>query len=289
MDGARSMAGRKRRRTPAARSDADRTSSASLAEAGRSAPARRRTPSRPARPRPVSSTTVASSADSACTAITAGWMRSENRLARMFTRGRGTSAHSASSGLSTSRMTATPRASATFDMVSGIITTNICTCCRSLLARLMSWPVCVWSWKPMCRACRWAKSRSRSQVSVQPRLPEGDVAPAPRSGCRPRRPTSDDGQAQTRSDPSPSTAPLMAAPTRRGTITFVALHSSPISAAERDALPLRRQRGPEQPPTLLTARLRQWTSLSRPVHATQARLPGGAAAARWPAVPADPP
>ena len=35
MDGARSMAGRKRRRTPAARSDADRTSSASLAEAGR--------------------------------------------------------------------------------------------------------------------------------------------------------------------------------------------------------------------------------------------------------------
>ena len=137
MDGARSMAGRKRRRTPAACSEADRTSSAcwpKRADCTGSAPK----PFTTRTPETVSSTTVARSAERVCTAITAGWMRWENRLARMFTSGSGTSAHSASSGLSTSRMTATPAARARFEMVSGIMTTNICTCCRSLLARLMS-------------------------------------------------------------------------------------------------------------------------------------------------------
>ena len=64
-------------------------------------------------------------------------------------------------------ITATASTVAAFEIVSGIITTKAWTCCRSVLARLISWPVCTSSWNAKCRRWRWAKIRSRSTASDQ--------------------------------------------------------------------------------------------------------------------------
>ncbi len=97
-------------------------------------------------PPTVSSTTVARSACSACTARTAGWIASENRRPATFTSGSGARATSASSGSVTNRITATARIIAAFDNVMGIITTKFWIWLRSLDDRLISWPVCARSW-----------------------------------------------------------------------------------------------------------------------------------------------
>ncbi len=75
-------------------------------------------------PDTVSSTTVASSADSAWIAITDGNSRLENRRASTFTRGRGPRASNASSGLMLNMITLAASTVAALETVIGIITTN---------------------------------------------------------------------------------------------------------------------------------------------------------------------
>ena len=53
-----------------------------------------------------------------------------------------------------------------FEIVSGISTTKFWICWRSVLARLISSPVCTRSWKAKCSRWRWANSWSRSIASV---------------------------------------------------------------------------------------------------------------------------
>ena len=71
----------------------------------------------------------------------------EKRVATTFRNGSEPSASSVSTGSMTARMTVTASTVTKLEMVSGIITTKAWTCWRSVLARLMSWPVWVWSWK----------------------------------------------------------------------------------------------------------------------------------------------
>jgi len=117
-------------------------------------------------PPTLSSTTVASSACSACTASRAGWIELENLRPATFTRGSGASAITASSGSVVTRMIVTTVIIARFDRVIGIITTNIWIWLRSLDDRLINWPVWARSWKPMWSDMMWPKSRSRRRVSV---------------------------------------------------------------------------------------------------------------------------
>ena len=93
-----------------------------------------------------SSTTVARSACSACTASTAGWIASENLRPATLTSGRGARATTASNGSVMNRITATAAIIARFDRVIGIITTKVWIWLRSLDERLISWPVCARSW-----------------------------------------------------------------------------------------------------------------------------------------------
>ena len=143
--GSSSMAGRYLARIFAASIDTRRMSSAStssFADCTDSAP----NPLMTRTPLTVSSTTVANSACSCCTACTAGWIDDENRRPAKLTSGNGASATTVSSGLVSARMTVTEMTIARFDSVIGIITTNAWICWRSLDERLISWPVCDRSW-----------------------------------------------------------------------------------------------------------------------------------------------
>ena len=72
-----------------------------------------------------------------------------------------------STGSVKNRMTVTASTVTPLEIVSGIITTKAWICWRSVLARLISWPVWARSWKAKCRRWKWAKSRSRRSVSIQ--------------------------------------------------------------------------------------------------------------------------
>ena len=140
-DGSSSITGRNRARTLAARIDTSRMSSASVVRASirtRSAPK----PFTTRTPATDSSTTVDSWACSDCTARTAGWIAFENRRAVRLMKGRAPNVTSASNGSVTTSTTATPVMRATWEIVSGSITTNICTWFRSLDIRLINCPVC---------------------------------------------------------------------------------------------------------------------------------------------------
>ena len=114
-----------------------------------------------------SSTTAARSADSRWMPMTCGNRRRENRVATTLRNGSEPRASRVSTGSMTSRITVTDSTVTALEMVSGIITTNAWICCRSVLARLMSWPVWVWSWKAKCSRWRWANRRSRRLASTQ--------------------------------------------------------------------------------------------------------------------------
>ncbi len=135
-------------------------------------------------PDTVSSTTVASSADSAWIAITDGKSRPENRRASTFTSGRGPRASNASNGLMLNMITLAASTVAALETVIGIITTNAWTCCRSVFARLISCPVCTSSWNAKCSRCKWAKIRSRSAASHQRASRNGEPAPQPAADAR---------------------------------------------------------------------------------------------------------
>ena len=77
----------------------------------------------------------------------------------------------------TNSTTPTTVINATFDSVSGIITTNAWIWFRSLEARLMSCPVWARSWKPMCSPRMCSSSCSRQSPLGQPALTEGDIPP----------------------------------------------------------------------------------------------------------------
>ena len=64
-------------------------------------------------------------------------------------------------------MTVTAVTVTAFDIVSGISTMKFWTCCRSVLARLINWPVCASSWNEKWRRWRWANIRSRRTASDQ--------------------------------------------------------------------------------------------------------------------------
>ena len=88
-------------------------------------------------------------------------------LGEELTNGSIPSASSASSQLVRNRMTVTAVTVTAFEIVSGIRTMKFWTCCRSVLARLISWPVCASSWNEKCRRWRWANIRSRRTASDQ--------------------------------------------------------------------------------------------------------------------------
>jgi hypothetical protein len=71
-------------------------------------------------------------------AITDGKRFEEKRLASTFTNGSGPSASNASNGLMLNMITAAASTVAAFEIVIGIMTTNACTCCRSVFALLIS-------------------------------------------------------------------------------------------------------------------------------------------------------
>ncbi len=114
-----------------------------------------------------SSTTAASSADSRWMPMTLGNSRRENRVATTLRKGSEPSASRVSTGSMTARMTVTATTVTALEIVSGIITMNAWTCWRSVLARLMSWPVWAWSWNAKWSRWRWANSRSRRWASTQ--------------------------------------------------------------------------------------------------------------------------
>ena len=141
-DGSKSMAGRNRLRMLAALRDTALMSSASLRSFSNCTlsvprPFTTRTPDT------LSSTTLASCACSFCTASTAGWIRLENLLDATLMNGNGANATIASRQSVNPRISVTATSWATLLNVIGIITTNCCTCCRSLEARLINCPVCV--------------------------------------------------------------------------------------------------------------------------------------------------
>ena len=134
------MAGRNRALILAARSETSRIASASRPSLPACTPCAPN-PFTTRTPDTDSSTTVASAACLAWTAITAGWILWLNRRAETLTKGSGANAMTASSG---SLLSSRIRIATSWNrllIVNGIITTNACNCCRSLDARLISCPV----------------------------------------------------------------------------------------------------------------------------------------------------
>jgi hypothetical protein len=117
-------------------------------------------------PATVSSTTEASSADSRWMPITWGCSVRENRVAITLRNGSAPSASRVRTGSMIARITVTASTVTPLEMVSGIMTRKFWTCCRSVLARLISWPVCTLSWNAKCSRCTWANSRSRRSSSI---------------------------------------------------------------------------------------------------------------------------
>ena len=117
-------------------------------------------------PEIVSSTTDANSADSRWMPMTAGWSRVENLRPRTFSSGRLPSASRVRSGSIVARIRTTPTTVTALAAVSGISTTTCWSCWRSVLARLISSPVCMRSWYSNCRRMICAYSRSRTRVSA---------------------------------------------------------------------------------------------------------------------------
>ena len=227
IDGSRSMAGRKLLRMRAAFIDTRRMSSAStrsLSACTFSAPK----PLITRMPDTVSSTTVANWACSACTASTAGWMRRENRFANTLTSGRGARATTASSGCDVTSSTTTARIMATFDKVSGSITMNACSCCRSDDARLINCPVAVRSWYPACKVSRWAKIRSRSRVSDQ-RLSRKAIQRRNAVNSPAITPAAPTSPAHRASDPLPSIPRSIPNLVSCGTATLPAVQARPMA------------------------------------------------------------
>ena len=89
-------------------------------------------------PATLSSTTSASAADSRCTPSAAGCSRVEKRLANTLSIGRLPTARIVSRQSMRSIKTVAPIVVSRFAQVSGIITTKLTICCRSVLARLIS-------------------------------------------------------------------------------------------------------------------------------------------------------
>src|SRR5690606_13251678 len=99
-------------------------------------------------------------------AMTWGCSRRENRVAMRLRNGSEPRASRVSSGSIVTRITVTDSTVMKLLMVSGTMTTKAWICWRSVLARLVSWPVCASSWKAKCRRCTWAKIRARRLAST---------------------------------------------------------------------------------------------------------------------------
>ena len=198
--------------------------------AGRLHAPRRRSPSRRARPRRVSSTTVASSADSAWTASTAGWMRAEKRLASDVDERQRPSAQQRQQRVRWRR-----RITATRDDQGQRSTSSAGSSRRRPgSAGGRCWPGSSAGRSAPGRGRRSGApgggrraARAADARSGAPRGRRGSGAR--RSGSRPTSPITTMVSDHASSEPWPSTAWLMAAPTRRGTAILVPLQSRPTS------------------------------------------------------------
>ena len=202
-------------------------------------------------------------------------MRLENRLARMFTSGSGTGRAERQSRVQRQEDHGHRRGQGEVrHQLSGIITTNIAP------AAGRCWPSS-WAGRPASgRGSRCGGPAGGRRAAPRPRLRPAGLAEGDS-----RRRAQDAGHeaeatiasAHTRSESSPSTAPIDGATDQRRDHDLRAAPQQTDHATERDAL-TGTPRGAEQPPTLPTARRRQWTSFS-PVSLgaapVQARLPGG--------------
>ena len=125
-------------------------------------------------------------------------------------------------------ITAAASTVAAFEIVIGIMTTNACTCCRSVFARLISWPVCTSSWKAKCRRWRWAKIRSRRTASDQraSRNANHRLSPLQMPATTPATRIASDHLSRALLLPSPMPR-SMATATRAGTATLAAVQARP--------------------------------------------------------------
>ena len=118
-------------------------------------------------PATLSSTTPESSPSSCWSANVCGPILCENRTASAVRMGSVPRARSASNGLASTMMMATPVRVNRLDSVSGTNVSIWLIWSRSVLAREISCPVCASSWNAKWSRCRCANCRSRRSVSTR--------------------------------------------------------------------------------------------------------------------------